>query len=264
VPIVGATSATYAIPSGTGDVGKTLSCVVTATNTTAYGDKLSNSVTIIAGVVTDPSFANVSLLMHGNSTFLDSSSKARTFTTTGSAAISSVQSKFGGASMLFNGGYAAGSTGTLADFQFGTGNFTVEFWMWRSSTKADALVVATGTDGSSNGGWWFNFQAGNAVFFVGGGVNVTRVGANSADSLWHHWAVARSGTAMRLFRDGTLVATTTTAVNITASNIHVGGTPFDGGFDVAFNGYVDDLRITKGVARYTANFTVPTAAFPDL
>jgi hypothetical protein len=85
-------------------------------------------------------------------------------------------------------------------------------------------------------------------------------------STWYHVAITRSGTSLRAFVNGSQIGTTqTTSNSLTASGAFCCvGENLDGGGQSQFiNGYVDDLRITKGYARYTSNFTPPTAAFPN-
>jgi hypothetical protein len=75
-----------------------------------------------------------------------------------------------------------------------------------------------------------------------------------------HVAVSRSGTSLKMFFDGVQVASATDSTSFTdnAYGVRIGGSS-----GYSFNGYIDDLRITKGYARYTANFTPPSAPFPD-
>ena len=91
-------------------------------------------------------------------------------------------------------------------------------------------------------------------------------GSPLSANTWYHFAYARSGSSTKMFINGTQVGSTYTDNTnyINAPNRPVIGT---NGFtlgDSNFNGYIDDLRITKGLARYTANFTPPTQAFPLL
>ncbi|MBK6587935.1 MAG: LamG domain-containing protein [Acidobacteria bacterium] len=89
-------------------------------------------------------------------------------------------------------------------------------------------------------------------------------GSNLSANTWYHLAATRQGSTYRLFVDGTQVATTTSSITIhdNANSLYI-GTSTDGSTSPV-NGYIDDLRITKGVARYTANFTPPAAAFPEV
>ena len=87
----------------------------------------------------------------------------------------------------------------------------------------------------------------------------------STANAWQHVAWCRSGTTLRGYTNGIQIFSTIFSNNLTnTSQVTVGYAPAGpGGNNYILNGYIDDLRITKGVARYTANFTPPTAPFPD-
>jgi hypothetical protein len=80
--------------------------------------------------------------------------------------------------------------------------------------------------------------------------------------VWNHVAIVRNGSTWTVSINGTSVGTATYSgtVNIPIGPLEIG---WAGTTDSYFTGYIDDLRITKGIARYTANFTPPTAAFED-
>ena len=80
---------------------------------------------------------------------------------------------------------------------------------------------------------------------------------------WHHFAAVKHGTDLLLFLDGVQVASTTSAVRSSFPGYMRIGRLDTGGGEFPFAGYVDDFRVTKGVARYVANFTPPVAPFPD-
>ena len=204
------------------------------------------------GIAPDPDFANVSLLLHmdgtnGSTTFTDSSSSALTVTANGNAQISTAQSKFGGAAGLFDG------TGDFLSFpgiSIGTStDCTLECWFYR--TGGEALF------GDSSGG---NYQllavfAGKLYAYWNG--NEVE-GGTVTNSTWHHAAVTRSSGTMRLFLNGTLLATAAgNTQTFSIAKVAQATNRSD------FNGYIDDARVTVGVARYTASFTPPTAPFPD-
>jgi hypothetical protein len=99
------------------------------------------------------------------------------------------------------------------------------------------------------------------VVFGNTGSTFIKGSSNVADGSWHHIAICRSGSTCRLFVDGTQEASGSNSVNYDAQPTFIGAF---GASDGYFNGYIDDLRVTKGLARYTSNFTPPTAAFPTL
>lgn len=217
----------------------------------------------------DADFDKVSLLLHmdgaeGSVAFTDSSPLPKALTVYGGAKISTAESKFGGASAYFDGAGDYLAVANPSDFAFGTQDFTIEWWSFRTAPKADALIFSTSIDGSANGGYWIDFAGNDLTMYGPSSALIIRAdGVGTADGVWNHWAVTRSGTTVRAFKNGGLLATASNATSLTATNARVGGTETFGGYDGWFNGYIDDLRITKGVARYTANFTPPTEPFGD-
>lgn len=184
--------------------------------------------------------------------------------TVGNAQVSTAQAKFGSSSMLFNGtsDYLSASGNDLHNLP---GDFTIEGWFYTNSTAQQCIVGKWNNTG--NVAWVLNvipssstiqFATGNNGSFVAT-FNVT---ATINTGTWYHIAVTRSGTSVRMFLNGTQAGTTqTSSSNLTAANTNA---LLVGQFQASsyFSGYLDDLRITKGYARYTANFTPPTAPFP--
>jgi hypothetical protein len=94
-------------------------------------------------------------------------------------------------------------------------------------------------------------------------INNTNVGSTTAvltTGTWYHIALVRSSGTVNLYVNGTSVGSATITSAINGPYIVVGGY-YSSSF--LFNGYLDDVRITKGFARYTSSFTPPTAAFAD-
>ncbi len=218
----------------------------------------------------DPYYANVSLLLHGDGTFTDHSPTQKTITANGNAQISTAQSKFGGSSMLFDGTGDYLTTPDSADYDFGIGNFTCEFWVYISAAAAFKTII--GQHASSASLWKIDLgSAGTNPRFTATSSSVviaeytTTAGTTPANS-WAHIAIVRNGTTTSIYVNGVSVAATSinlgaqTLPNVSAV-LAIGYDPLNAGRD--FNGYLDDLRITKGVARYTANFTPPASAFLD-
>lgn len=219
----------------------------------------------------DPYFDNVSLLLHmdgsnGSTTFIDSSSNALTLTANGNAQISTAQSRFGGASGYFDGSGASISTTTMTPFQFGVHDFTVECWVYVINIGSYQGIIDTRSIAS-----YSNFVFG--IWNVSGTLRLDHVNSNSGARLtatstsvplatWTHVAWARNGGTITCFVDG--IKEAATIINYGNMNSN-GGTAFIGQvIDPSFfNGYINELRITNGVARYTTNFTPPTAPFPD-
>jgi hypothetical protein len=215
----------------------------------------------------DPNFASVSLLLHldgtnGSTTFTDSSSNNLTMTRSGNSALSTTFVKYGSASVVWDGSGDNLATPSSALFTFGTGDFTIEFWSYFGAsfnTGVSAILLGINTTGS--GVSRELMYIGNTLRFrTNSGSNLITGGALNL-SQWYHIALTKSGSNHRLFIDGTQSGSTF----VEATN-YAGTQLFFGANSSAQNNYLgnmDEIRVTKGVARYTANFTAPTAAFPD-
>ena len=211
---------------------------------------------------TDPDFTSVSLLLHmdgsnGSTTFTDSSSDGIAVTANGNAQISTAQSKFGGASGLFDGSGDYLSTAALASLAPGTGAFTIECWVrWTDRSGAQALFNYVGV-------WSLNKAAANLIQTENIMTSASALISTTTfvDNQWYHIAVSRGTGAARLYVDGVEESSVSgTNADISTTNVWVGRTLFG---NLYLNGYIDDLRLTIGVDRYTANFTPPTAPFPN-
>ncbi len=145
-------------------------------------------------------------------------------------------------------------------FSFGTGDFTVECWVYYppiANTNGKMIIDSRPT--STNGSYWnFGTTSIGILTFATGGNTVSDTVARPDQ--WVHYAVTRSGTSLRLFANGTLVATTTDSSNISSASPTIGKNAFSGqAGDTWWLGYISNLRIVKGTAVYTSNFTPPTA-----
>jgi YD repeat-containing protein len=235
-------------------------------NSTDFTDPSANA---------DPSFGSVSLLLHGDGTdgdasFVDSSAAFKAVTAGGGARTSTAQSRFGASSIYFDGVRDYVSLSADPSLAMKAADFTIEMWIYKLGNNANHSRLwnpdgdfytdvnlqfdPTGklvSYGSTTGTAW------NAWAFA--------TGIPVANNVWKHVALVRAGGTVTLYVDGVGTVLTTslgTAVLYDSGRPHaIGGQGLD--TDRPFNGYVDDLRVTKGLARYTANFTPPTQAFPD-
>ncbi len=217
---------------------------------------------------------NTSILLNYTNAGITDATAKNDLETVGNAQISTTQSKFGGSSMYFDGNGDNLSSPTSPNLDMGTGNFTVEAWVYVSSRTLNYPLIVGNNNGSYSAGAiaLTNSNNDSASYFDKFVLAVYDIAtptlvASSTNSLntWYHLAIVRNGTTLTMYRDGVSVASTTISsaavFNWGKSGLRVGG----GNWDAAqsyFNGYIDDLRITKGYARYTANFTAPTASFP--
>jgi hypothetical protein len=200
--------------------------------------------------------ANTSLLCNFTNAGITDATAKTVLETVGDAKISTVQSKFGGSSMYFDGTGDYCLSPVSQNFAFGTGDFTVECWI-RTNTATQSLfgtLEGTGSYGlvfSSSALYWQNST------MVSNLMNATAT--SILDNNWHHVAVSRYNGISRMFFDGIQVTSASDTTNYTATTrMSIGYNHSSTG---PFNGYINDLRITKGIARYTQNFALPTTAF---
>jgi hypothetical protein len=230
------------------------------------GSASAASYTNTANVDTMFASSATSLLCNFTNAGIYDSTMINNLETVADSKISTTQSKFGGSSMFFDG---TGDYLTLPfnpSFNLGVGNFTIEFWVNTSSTVAYATALRLGdtwTTGSwalylndSNGNGypsWWSFTLNTAL---------TTSGALINDGSWHHIALVRNGATMTMYIDGTsrgTLAVSTSSVGDTTTKLWIAR---DSSNVRELAGYIDDLRITRGYARYTSTFTPPTRTLP--
>ena len=206
-------------------------------------------------------------LQVGNGYIYSSLSNNNTMSAVGNCILSTAQLEFGTASAYLN-----GTTNTFiqcasnSNFAMGTGDFTVEMWIRPTATPVTGYLYDSGSVGSA-----YDYRpqlqiaAGQIIY---SGYNYTNqiVGnVTITANTWNMVAVARSGTSTKLFWNGTQVGSTFTDTqnyNDSGGNVRIGATTYDAvpaGLTAAT--YIDEIRVSKGIARYTANFTPPTSPF---
>lgn len=221
---------------------------------------------VFSSAATDPNFANVSLLMHmqgpnNSTTFTDSSSNAFISTAAGNAKITTAYPpKWGTACGMFDGAGDYVSVAASSQFDFGINAFTTEFW-YKPNGGSGAYQYFY--DIGSNGTALRLYNLNTFLAYVGGAVNINfTLGAALTIGTWYHIAFVRSGNVFTLYLNGASQGTFTDsrAAGSSSLGLRVAGTALG---DFCVNGFLQDFRITKGIARYTANFTPPVAQFPD-
>lgn len=198
-----------------------------------------------------------------STTFTDEAGIA--ITANGNAQIDTAQSKFGGASGLFDGTGDYLTTPDSDNYNFAAGDFSVDFQVRFNSVASNQDFIGHWTDGSSHS--WELFWATTNVITLRyattptGQTDITFAWTPSTNT-WYHIEITRSGNNLYAFVDGTQVGSTGDLTGVTLNNstglLYVGRRS-DGGRE--FNGWLDEPRISKGTARHTANFTAPTAAY---
>ena len=188
---------------------------------------------------------------------------AKTVTFNDDAQLDTTVKKFGTASLKLDGANDSISIPSSGDLGFGTNtDFTIEFWAYANTTGlSSATLFDLRDNGTDAEGLSLAFRAAGEVDLrVGTTTAITGSGAGIATGVWKHYAIAREGTDTRLFVDGTqrgIKFSDTTDYG--SSKGIVFGADFDGASNNV-TGWIDEVRIEKGVAKYTGNFTAPTSA----
>lgn len=196
----------------------------------------------------------------GSQAFQDET--GRMWTPVGNVQIDTAQSVFGGSSALFGGGYLK-TPGT--DFDFGSGDFTIDFWVKFNSLSGLQQFVA-----KRNGWDWapivIEIDATNVMFFssANGSSWAADVqwayGNNIITQTWYHFAFVRDGSNWCFYLDGNVKACDISSHTVMTNNIDFTIGASATGTHVV-NGWMDEVRISKGVARWTSNFTRPTSEY---
>ena len=210
----------------------------------------------------DVYYPQTSLLMHfngtnGSTTMTDNSKNNATVTAVGNAQLSTAQSKFGGTSLYLDG---TGDRLTIAsptpDFSFGTDDFTIETWVYKTVASTAAVLDARATADAIP--WIAIINSSNFPYFYDGTqyVSTVPITLNS----WVHLAWVRTSGVLKIFVNGIQGYSAAYTVNLNRTAGLIIGDTLSGN---AYAGYIDELRITKGIARYTSNFTPQTTQFLD-
>lgn len=200
--------------------------------------------------------ANISLLLHfnganGATTIIDNSPNAKTPTTPGGWDISNAQSKFGGTSGRYQGSFSSLVFASNAEFAF-PGDFTVSLWL-RFPSLGDIHIYGDDAGGS---GFALRYDNSAKTLIVDESGIATRSSKawSPSTNTWYNVEVARSGTSLRSFIDGTQIGTTATdSTSYAQTDVKIGN--FGGSV------FLDELCVSKGIARHTGNFTPATDPF---
>ena len=213
--------------------------------------------------IADAHFPKVALLLHcngtnGSTTLTDSSANPKTVTVGGNAQISTAQSRFGGASLLLDGSGDYASVANDANFDAGTGDFTIEMSCYRTGAGTGDRFLMERSNGAGFLLRWSS--AGNLQFFIASSSVASATFAFTVNT-WYDIAVTRVGTAVNIWVNGTSIASGTSSGSITAAaSITIGG--YRVGLSDYFQGHIDQVRFTSLQGRYTGTYTPAAAEFP--
>jgi hypothetical protein len=204
--------------------------------------------------------ANTAILNNFTNAGIINATGRSTIETVGTVKVSNVASKFGTGSLYFDGTVGnrlqLSSAVAPADFNMGTGDYTVEFWMYSGTPGSQQCLFDFRNADVSGQGIAINYKTDRAlvVYMQADRITSSAISANT----WTHVAVVRASGTYRLYVNGASAGTwaNSDVVAPPANRPYIGAV--NDGTQV-YNGYLDDLRITR-YARYTANFSVPTSA----
>lgn len=212
--------------------------------------------------------ANCLLCLHCDSDWTDSSASARVITAAGGAAIDTGTYKFAAGSGVFDGSGDFLTAPNHTDFNFGTGDFTLEAWIRKAAFSGYEALFARYSNYATQGVIWMGTNTGGTLEFFAGpnGASIVLASNNTISiNTWTHVAVARESGVTRLFVGGAKqTATHTGSVNITdvGDDFHIASNsdepPAEG-----FAGNIDEIRVSNN-ARYTADFVPATVPFSGL
>lgn len=269
---------------------------ITHADTTAANDAWYDNIIVRNWVATEPAWGTWSttleyvdsytkLLIHGdrNLGMVDSAtgktitvvggaaiSSGKTITTNGNAAIvsgrivtaygnaqlSTLQSKFGGASGLFDGTDDRITVPASSDFDFGTGDFTIDFWVYFTSITGSQYFFDIGINNSL-----LNYNTG--VWTIRNPTSTTILSYTYTPSIniWIHVAIGRNGTNWYFFTNGILRTIATSSLTFGAANLAFTVGNYGSGADYGVKGYMDEFRVSKGILRWTTDFNVSTTPY---
>lgn len=234
-----------------------------------------------AEAVADPDFASVVLLLHmdgvdGATVAIDSSPSEHTMLFADDAEITTDQSQIGGSSLGVNNSTLPDQVddslylniGASTDFDFGTGEFTIEFF-YRADESSGANMLLT--IGNSSGGLEvlnIVLSNGNIGLELNGAAQFNVFTVPHVNDTWHHVVIQRlANENFECYFDGTESVSgdwvESASISEPVGDVILGGSSTGALPAQEFEGYIDEVRITKGVARYAGDFTVPTEEFPD-
>ena len=198
----------------------------------------------------------------GDINFVDSSNSSHLIIGKGDTAHSTQKQKIGSSAIYFDGAGDYLIVPDSEDWNFGNGDFTIDFWLNTNYESGEHAIITTGDSGSGatyrNAFEIYSVNGDIRAYYSNGTNHDYLIETGVCDGTWKHIAFSRNNSQIMLFVDGILVdakAITWTLAN-PPTNMTIGSR---GSSQLFFTGYIDELRISKGIARWTGNFTPPTS-----
>ena len=253
----------YSGSTGFANAGKTALRLSGTTGTFNVGNTVSyydtDGVTVLASGTIASKDTDGKLYLTGKVTGLQiaPAGLGKTIVAHGNAQLNTSVKKYGTASLSLDGTGDYATVASTVDFAFGTGAWTIECWIYRSVSGAQHQILDFRTIATQNAPRLYITSANILGYYVNGAARIT--GGTVSSGTWHHVAISKNGTSTKLFLDGVQTGSTyTDTTNYIQSPLTIGA-QYDG--SGAFNGYIDEIRVSKGVARYTTTFTPLSTEF---
>jgi len=249
------TTVRFGLDSGSTYLTGYLSDVRFIQGTGAY-DASQTTITVPTAPVT--AVTNTSLLLNYTNAGIYDNAMMNDLETVGDAQVSTSVKKFGSGSMAFDGTGDYLKQPASVNLSFGSGDFTLECWAYFTSVANFPTLTDSRVTSSSTAGFNLGLSTAKVQIYTTSQVLIgaTTLSANT----WYHIAVTRASGTLKIWLNGVQDATVANSTNWSDTTFLVGATPTPTNY---MTGYIDDLRVTKGYARYTSTFTPPTAAFPN-
>ncbi len=214
----------------------------------------------------DASFVLKSDTTDNSTLFVDSSCQENLITVSGNIRHTTATKKFGASSIYFDGAGGSLRIPNNSNWDFGSANWTVDFWLQPTAYSLSGINIIMGT-------YSYGLYKGWSISLVGGKLQLAAdtngAGpwdiqiadtASLAVGQWYHVAAVRNGTDWSLYKNGVKVVGIVKSGGIVPSNdtLDIG----ESSYDYRFGGYLDEIRISKGVAQWTQNFTPPASPYP--
>ena len=204
--------------------------------------------------------ANTALLISATNAGIIDQTGQNNITTSGDAKISTAVKKYNSGSVAFDGTGDGLLVPSGTNLDFGTGNFTIEMWVnFTNATSTWQAIISRAYNIS--GGWrLYKYDSTNELAWYAGGTAITTTGSTLASNTWAHIAVVRNSGTITIYINGVNRGSGVEASSYNPGNyaVEIGKGVVTSEYPVT--GYIDDLRLTRGYARYTATFTPPTQA----
>jgi hypothetical protein len=257
------TASPFFIGTGTSDTGGEffqgyISNLRIVKGTAVYTSAFTPSTTPLQAI------SNTALLLSGTNSGLYDATLQNNIQVYGDSRVITGVAKYGTGSMYFDGSGDYAAIPSTTNFGYGTGDFTIEVWAYFNSVVGSRTIISHLIGAAGVQPHIFIASNGTLGYYTNSVVRITSSALST--STWYHIAVCRNSGSTKMFVNGTQAGSTYTDANNYGATAPLGvGVYWSSGSalynDEFFSGYLDDLRITKGFARYTANFTPPVSAF---